>query len=269
MSEKTVIQQSPHPFTQAILVEHLRRLGVRPGMTLLVHSSLSRIGYVPGGPVTVIQALMDVLTPAGTLVMPTHTSDNSEPAEWRNPPVPSAWYTTIRETIPAFDPARTPTRGMGVIPELFRTWPDVWRSQHPQVSFAAWGQKAAAVTADHALPFGMGERSPLARIYELEGHVLLLGVGYDRNTSFHLAEIRAGMRPECQCAAAVLVNGRRAWQCYDDIDYDDTPFVEIGRAFEAAGSVQIGQIGLAESRLFAQRAAVDFAQTWLQQTLNK
>ena len=265
MSEQSAIQQSPHPFPRPILADQLRRLDVAAGMTLLVHSSLSRIGYVPGGAVAVIQALQDVLTAEGTLVMPTHSGDYSDPAKWRNPPVPAAWQPIIRAEMPAFDPRRTPTRGMGVIPELFRTWPAVHRSTHPAVSFAAWGKHAEEITADHSLAFGLGEQSPLGRLYALDGFVLLLGIGYDNNTSFHLSEVRAGVGKTVPCGAPLLVDGRRVWQAYEDFDYDSDLFPQIGADFEAAHPVRVGRIGLAESRLFSQRTAVDFAEAWLRQ----
>lgn len=269
MTETAVIQNSPHPFTKTMLIEQLHALGVQPGGVVLVHSSLSKIGYVPGGPVAVIQALQEALTPAGTLVMPTHSSDYSDPAPWQHPPAPEAWHQTIREAMPAFDPQLTPTRSMGVIPELFRTWPGVFRSNHPQVSFAAWGHHAATITADHQLEFGMGEQSPLARIYDLDGSVLLLGVGYGNNTSFHLAEVRAGVRPTAQQGAPIWLNGRRVWHWFEDVDYDDEPFPQIGAAFEQAHPVQIGQVGLAECRLFHQKTAVDFATDWLRRQVGR
>jgi aminoglycoside 3-N-acetyltransferase len=265
MTETAVIKKSPHPFTKPMLVEHLQALGVLPGMTLLVHSSLSKIGYVPSGTVAVIQALQTVLTQAGTLIMPTHSSDNSDPAQWQNPPIPVEWQQIVRDAIPAFDPQRTPTRMMGAIAELFRTWPNVQRSNHPQVSFAAWGKNANFVTANHQLTFGMGEQSPLARLYDLDGYVLLLGIGYGNNTSFHLAEVRTGVTKAIQQGSAVWQDGRRIWKRYDDFDYDDDSFPQIGADFEKAHSVKIGQVGLAECRLFSQRTAVDFATNWLRE----
>jgi aminoglycoside 3-N-acetyltransferase len=267
MSEKDVVANSPYPFTRAKLAADLQATGIRAGMVVIVHASLSKIGYVPGGAPLVIQALMDVLTPTGTLVMPTHTSDNSDPVNWQNPPIPHAWHAVVRNEMPPFDPARSPTRGMGAIPELFRSWPDVRRSHHPQVSFAAWGKHAERVTADHSLNNSMGEASPLARLYDLNGHVLLLGVGYDCNTSFHLAEYRANCRAAVKLGAAVRVNGRRTWQTYTDIDFDDTPFPEIGAAMEYVHPVTVGKIGLAESRFFEVRKAVNFAQSWFQTIL--
>jgi aminoglycoside 3-N-acetyltransferase len=263
MSELEAIQKASFPITRSIIAEDLRTLGVKRGMTLIVHSSLSAMGWVNGGAVAVIQALLDVLTPAGTLVMPTHSGDLSDPAEWSNPPVPPNWHTIIRETMPAYDARLTPTRGMGRIPELFRTWPEVRRSDHPQVSFAAWGKEATFITAIHKLKNSMGESSPLARIYDLDGYVLLLGVGYGNNTSFHLAEYRVPDPPLMMQGAPVWENGRSVWKTFSDVDTDAAPFPAIGNAFEKVHQVAVGKVGLATCRFFAQRPAVDFAEKWI------
>jgi len=249
MREAEVIARTPEPRTLRSLTADLQRLGVEPGSTLLVHSSLSKIGWVAGGAVAVVQALLAAVGPEGTLVMPAH-SNMSNPKGWQNPPVPESWWQVILDERPPFDPRTTPTRGMGAIAECFRSWPGARRSDHPEVSFAALGPNAEAITADHERDFMLGEGSPLARLYELDACVLLLGVGHANNTSLHLAEYRSGVR------------GRDPLAMQEDIDLDADVFEELGAAW--GGGVR-GLVGSAESLLFRQRDAVDFAVAWLRE----
>lgn len=254
------------PVTIESLAHALAAIGLRPGMVVLGHSALSRLGWVCGGPVAVIQALQAVLTPDGTLVMPTHSADLSEPGRWENPQVPAAWWPIIRAEMPAFDPDLTPTRGMGKIPETFRKGAGVRRSYHPEVSFAAWGRHAEEITAGHELEFGLGEGSPLARIYDLGGHVLLLGVGHEHNTSLHLAEHRANWpgRRTYRGGAPVMRGGERIWATFDDLECDAEDFPAIGALFASTtGLVRMGAIGSATATLLPQRQLVDFATKWI------
>ena len=138
---KLPADRTSFPATVESLTADLSALGIRAGTALMVHSSLSSLGWVNGGAVAVILALEQVLGSDGTLIMPTHTSDYSDPAYWQAPPVPQAWWQTIRDTMPAFDPSLTPTWSMGVIPETFRKQRGTQRSAHPQESFAAKGNR--------------------------------------------------------------------------------------------------------------------------------
>ncbi|MEF2967579.1 AAC(3) family N-acetyltransferase [Paenibacillus sp. M1] len=242
-------------------------LGVREGMTLILHSSFKSLGrWVAGGPVAVILALEQALGDTGTLVMPTHSNDLSDPSGWENPPVPREWWEKIREQMPAYDPDLTPLWHMGIIPELFRKQSGTKRSGHPQVSFAARGPLADTITADHSLDYGMGEHSPLARIYEAEGWVLLLGVGHGNNTSIHLAEYRADYpgKKETRGKAPIIVNGRREWAEFSDIAIDSEDFPEIGADFERdTGMVLRGKIAGATAMLVPQKPLVDYAAGWM------
>ncbi|MEL6165837.1 MAG: AAC(3) family N-acetyltransferase, partial [Cyanobacteria bacterium J06628_3] len=178
MTESEAIYNSQLPRTRKTLTQDFINAGLTPGVTVIVHSSLSSLGWVCGGAVTVVQALMDVITSNGTLVMPTHSSDYSDPEPWENPPVPAEWYQIIRDTMPAYDARITPTRKMGKIVEVFRTCENVVRSSHPSFSFAAWGNHAEIIIKNHSLNYALGEESPLARLYDLNGYILLLGTGF-------------------------------------------------------------------------------------------
>lgn len=260
------ITTTPFPITQAQLVDDLRALGVQAGMVLVLHSSLKSLGWVNGGAVAVILALEEVLTPEGTLVMPTHSADLSDPATWQNPPVPESWWEIIRSTMPAYDISLTPSYKVGVIPETFRKQDGVIRSANPDASFAAWGKHAEFITANHALNPLFGEQSPLARVYDLDGWVLLLGVGHGNNTSLHLAEYRANIpHRTMHTGSPMLIDGRQQWVAWSDIDWDDSDFKQLGADFAAqTGLEKSGQVGQATALLAPQRALVDYAVDWLE-----
>jgi len=260
---KYIFENTPVPRTRQSIKTDLEALGVTSGMTILVHSSLSSIGWTNGGAVSIIQALMDVVTKEGTIVMPSQSVDLSDPSEWKYPPVPEEWWKEIRDTMPAYHPDYTPVRGMGEIVEVFRTFPDVSRSSHPAYSFVAWGKNKSPILAQQSLTFGLGEQSPLARLYELDAAVLFIGVGYEKNTCFHLAEYRSPSPPVITKGTPILENGERIWKQYQELDFQEYHFEEIGRAFEQECSVTLGKIGSASSRLFSLKQAVDFAEKWL------
>ncbi|MFW6195189.1 MAG: aminoglycoside N(3)-acetyltransferase [Chloroflexota bacterium] len=257
------IRQMDKPVTLESLADDLRSIGLRAGDTVIVHASLSSLGWVNGGPVAACHALTEVVTEAGTIVMPAHSYNFSDPANWRSPAVPVQWIDTIRATLPAFDPAIVPTTRMGQIAETFRRWPGATRSQHPVNSFAAWGSHSGFVTENQTYERSQGEHSPLARIYDVDGKVLLLGVGYERNTSFHLAEHRVNGTPVQRVNVLTARPGHESderWREVEEIQHMGSDMLlAIGTEFEATGAVTVGRAGMAQARLFSQRAAVDHA----------
>jgi aminoglycoside 3-N-acetyltransferase len=175
--------------------------------------------------------------------------------------VPEEWWQVIRDEMPPYDPRVSSTRQMGAIADCVLRWPGTLRSAHPHLSFAANGARAAEVVEPHPLAFGVGDGSPLGRLYELDAYVLLLGVGHANNTSLHLSEHRAswpGRRTYTE-GAALLVGGRREWVTFEDLWTSDEDFPAIGAAYEeAGGAVTVGQVGAGTARLMRQRPLVDY-----------
>ncbi|MFW6152921.1 MAG: aminoglycoside N(3)-acetyltransferase [Halobacteriota archaeon] len=264
MTEVEAIERTDEPVTVERLVDDLRRLGIESDDTLLVHTAMHRLGWVCGGAPAVVDALMEVLA-GGTLVMPTFTTQYTDPRAWSNPPVPTEWVPTIVERRPPYRPAITPTRMMGAVAECFRTYPQVVRSEHPIYSFAAWGDGAAELVADHGLPDGLGDNSPLATVYERDGSILMLGTDYETNTSLHLAEYRAGIDLDrLVTRVPVIRDGERVMVDVSELDVRTDDFDSVGVAFEAEQTVPTGEIGVATARLIDHADLVDFASTWFE-----
>ena len=256
----------PTLLTKDALVEGLRAAGVAPGQQLMAHCSLRSLGYVVGGAQTVLEALVEALGPDGTLMMPTQSWKNLDPETGVHGPVPRAWWPVIRREYPAYDKRITPTSTMGAVAEMLRGWPGALRSDHPARSVTALGQNAFYLTHDLSLENIFGEGSPIERLYRLNGCVLLLGVGYDKNTSLHLADARAAYPGKHTVTehSAVLRGGRREWVAYDTLYVDGEDFAQIGAAFEAEGLARVTRVGDADVRWMRQRELVDFAVRWME-----
>ena len=266
MSEEDVIQRTDMPLTASSLSSKLRECGLAPGQTVLVHLAMSKLGWVVGGAEAVVLALLDAVGTDGTLMMPAYSNNNTDPSEWQYPPAPEEWWPILRANTPAYNPRTTPSRGLGVVPELFRTWPGTVRSEHPAFSLAAHGPNASYLVAGHALEEDSGDRSPLGKLYDLDGHVLLLGVDHFNNSSLHLAEFRADFpgKHNLHTGSAMLVDGERRWVAYDTLVTDSDDFGEIGDDFDKAHGIEVQHINDAEVRFFRQRTLVAFAVEWME-----
>jgi aminoglycoside 3-N-acetyltransferase len=218
------------------VIHQLLTLGVRTGGVLLVHTAFSRVRPVEGGPLGLIEALRAAVGPGGTLAMPSMADDDEH----------------------VFDPATTPCAGMGVVADTFRRLPGVLRSDSPH-AFAAIGPQADRITAPHPVEIPHGPDSPVGRIHDLDGQVLLLGVGHDANTTVHLAENLAGVRYRLASVATVLVDGRLTRRRYDEVDHCCRNFSLLDGWLEARGQQRRGLVGRGEARLADSRAIVHTA----------
>ena len=160
------------------ILEALSYVGICKGQTVMVHTSLSSLGFVCGGAQVMIEALLEAVGDEGTIMMPAQSWKNLDPAAGVHWEEPEEWWPLIRENWPAYNKAITPTNTMGAVAEMFRKWPGTLRSDHPARSVAANGRYALYLTSDHDLSNIFGEGSPIGKLYELDGTVLLIGVGY-------------------------------------------------------------------------------------------
>lgn len=215
------------------LTQQLLALGVTPGGVLLVHCAFSKVKPVENGPVGLITALEIALGPDGTLVMPSMTDDDNQP----------------------FDPRVTPCLGMGVVANTFWQLPKVLRSDSPH-AFAARGPEAVRITAPHPVDVPHGLDSPVGRVYELNGQVLLLGVGHDANTTVHLAEYLAGVRYRRKKHVLLVKNGQPRRFDYEEIDHCCQNFRLVDEWLEASKLQRRGKVGYAEARLVRSRDLV-------------
>ncbi len=266
MTEADAIDQSDRPSTYATLREDLFDLGIAAGDIVIVHSSLSAMGFVAGGAQTVVEALIEAVGLTGTIVVPTQSGQLSDPAKWSDPPVPADWVDSVRAGLPAYDPYRTPVRAMGRVVETLLLDRSTIRSSHPLTSFAARGRAAAELMADHPLTPALGEGSPLSKLYDADAKIALLGVGHANNTSLHLAEHRAEWPSKTFSDehAPMLVDGQRRWVSWRDLEVGTEDFDAIGRDFAAESTEAHSTIGRGIGRLCRVRDCVDFAIGWIE-----
>ncbi|MEU0686987.1 aminoglycoside 3-N-acetyltransferase [Streptomyces uncialis] len=281
MDETTLLERSGGPVTRRRIAQDLTALGLGAGDTVMFHTRMSAIGYVAGGPPTVISALLDVVGARGTLMVTCGWND-APPYDFVT--WPQEWQDALRAGQPAYDPVLSEAdHNNGRLPEALRRWPGAVRSRHPDASFAALGSRASELTADHPWDGPHGPGSPLARLATLGGRVLLLGAPLDTMTLLHHSEAlaKAPGKRFVEYEQPVLADGERVWRRFHDIDSEEgafdyspvvpedaEPFEVIARDMLAAGIGREGRVGAAESFLFEAAAVVDFGVSWIEEKLN-
>lgn len=227
--------------TQNAVADDLRRLGVRRGGVLLVHASYRAIRPVDGGPAGVIAALRDVVSDEGTLVMPAWGDDDDV----------------------AYDPGSTPVAGdLGIVAQTFAQMPGVACSEQP-FAFVAMGPHATEILRDAFPRPPHGLESPVGRVHELGGQVLLLGVGHDANTTIHLAESLADVPYRVVKYCTVMTGGEPTRVAYEETDHCCAGFARMDEWLRARALQHEGPIALGGARLIEARDVVSVATDYL------
>lgn len=248
--------------TSVTIVSGLRSIGVKPGDIILVHSRMSALGFVPGAARTIVESLINSVGPDGTVMMPAYSGSLSDPATWRYPPVPDEWIEPIRRSTPPYDPARTPTEGLGAVAEYFRTYPGALRSGHPHSSFTALGARARELVEEHSLQYRFGPGSPLGRLKALNGRVLMLGAPLNTISFLYLVMYALPGRRETEKSSPIVGPDGPQWQKYRDIEISDhwfEPFIEHLLAERHAVRAKVGD---AVCHLFDAAPAYYLALEW-------
>ncbi len=254
------------------IVSDLRTLGVTPGQTVMLHASVKAIGWVVGGPDVVLDALLEVLGPAGTLMM----YAGSEDSIYRIYDWPEEKRQAYLAEFPPYDPARTRAyRKWSILTEYLRTRPGACRSGHPDSSFVAFGGQADSLTRDHPLQYGLGPGSPLEKLVQAGGNVLILGSPLSDVTVLHYAEHLANIpgKKTVRYRCPVLQDGQSRWVEIEELDSSGgiadfgtfEYFIPITSGHLTSGCGRSGKVGAAASHLLDAADLVRYAAEWLEQ----
>lgn len=246
------------------LTEQLRALGVKRGDGLFVHTALGQIGHVIGGPRGLIEALLETVGDQGLIGMPGFSRDAYDPDSFIDGNLSLQDHRRITTQVPGFDPERSSVSQNGAVPEAFRSWPGIVRSNHPTSSVLLLGRDAQEIAAGHdPHDWATGPRTPWARLKDRPAmKILLIGVGWDRCSAFHAAESAAAHRRSVMRDIKHGANG--AWIKAPDVADDlGRLFPLVGKAWEDTGAVVTGMIGNANCRLAGYGALLSFATDWI------
>jgi aminoglycoside 3-N-acetyltransferase len=259
--------------SRATLAADLAALGCGAGDTVMVHAAMRSVGPLLGGPDALIEALVDVVGRTGTVLAYTDWDASYLALADERGRVPDRW----RRHVAPFHPATSrAAREYGVLPEFLRTRPGAVRSANPGASVAALGALARDVTEGHPLDYGYGESSPLARLVELQGRVLLVGAPWDTMTLLHHAEHLArvpGKRVVRVDVPFSTADGGVHWRTIEEYDTErpvidglaDDYFATIVAEFVSGGEeAGTGHVGSAPSLCVPAAAMTAHAIRWLE-----
>jgi len=232
--------------TKEKLLSDLRRLGVRSGDVLLVHSSVRAVGPVKGGAETIIDALQASVGPKGTLCMPAFS------------------FATARDGKP-FHPKKSKVV-VGTLPDLFWRMPGVIRSAHPSHGIAARGPLAEFITKDHELYSPYAREGAFGKLYEADAKILMLGCTLAPNSTFHAiedwADFKDSMQPDDYLVEDDEGNVRTVrYEKEPVLDHDFYKAgwreVKIERILRKRNAIREGVVGFADCYLMRTRDVMD------------
>ena len=263
-------------WTRRLLRSHLQAIGLAAGDAVMVHAALRSVGPMINGPDTLIDAILDVVGPDGTLLSYVDWNPQYEDAVDQEGRVPEA----LKPDIPPFDSERSrASRSYGAFAEFVRTTPGALRSGNPGASCAAIGGKSAWFTANHPFDYGYGEGSPFARLVESEGKILMAGAPFDTMSILHHAEHLAQIpgKHTRRIEVPLLISNKTEWRMIEEFDtadpvvdgLDENYFATIVREFLTDGRGSVGAIGSASSILVPAAEIVAFATQWLEQRFSQ
>lgn len=205
--------------TKNDLLNMFKRMGIGRGMILYVQCDLEHCAYVNGGPQTIIDALCECVGFEGTIVTPAFSYHLLDPACDRTYLFERDVFEEIRESKPAFHKKRTPSECGSFSAQLMCN-EGVYRSNHPIHSMLAWGKYAKLICDRHPLHFSLGKESPIEKVIEMNGYVLLLGSAYKDCDIFSYASILSNKNPIHIVSAPIEKKGEREFISMLEMDYD-------------------------------------------------
>ena len=255
-------------FSRKQLAEDFKKLGVRPGYTIMLHASVRSVGEVAGGPDQIHLALKDALGSSGTLLM--YASCPRYYDEVGRGRLSSEQEREILDKLPAFDPltARS-ARDNGALVELLRTYPGTLVNHHV-ARFAVWGSRAEYLISDQPWNYAFGLNSALDRFLKLDGRILLLGCDHDSVTFLHYIEHVANLpgKRVARYQVPVEKNGQRVWVAMEEFDtsgagvhpnWPDRFFAKIVDSYLIQSNNQGGYVANSRTYLFRAQELLDFA----------
>lgn len=240
------------------IIQQLEVLGIQKGMVLLLHADTRRLGHLIGGEQILIEALMESVGYEGTIIMPTFTPQLMDPSCQKKRVNPMFWE-DVRHNALSFDRKLTPPLHCDALIHQFLRNDGIVRSYHPLYSFAAWGKYAKIICDKHPLHFGLSKDSPLGKVVDFNGYVVMLGCEYEDCSIFQLARYNGEQSPIRVISAPIENNHKVLWKDMLELDYDTKNFSQIGEVMEERSVVKTSYIGNGRCRLFSAREASTLA----------